>query len=146
MRGYTQPQKLTTTVPQDQESIQQAKRDRRDQEQIHRCDAVGVIAKKGLPALRRRSPTIRTDINGAFGVACEVDAGAFLVLGNGRRQLLWFAATRHPTAERLAQQITEAFPWDGAPTCLVHDNERASVFKRRIRAMGIRDPLHHHCP
>jgi hypothetical protein len=34
---------------------------------------------------------------------------AFLVLGHGRRQLLWFAVTRHPTAEWLAQQITEAF-------------------------------------
>jgi len=35
---------------------------------------------------------------------------AFLVLGHGRRQLLWFQVTRHPTAEWLARQITEAFP------------------------------------
>ncbi len=35
---------------------------------------------------------------------------AFLVVGHGRRQLLWFAVTRRPTAERLAQQIVEAFP------------------------------------
>ena len=35
---------------------------------------------------------------------------AFLVLGHGRRQLLWFEVTRHPTAEWLARQITEAFP------------------------------------
>ena len=35
---------------------------------------------------------------------------AFLVLGHGRRQLLWFEATRHPTAEWRARQITEAFP------------------------------------
>ena len=40
---------------------------------------------------------------------------AFLVVGHGRRQLLWFAVTRHPTAEWLAQQIAEAFPWDTAP-------------------------------
>ena len=59
MRGYTQPQKLTTTMPQDQESVQQSKRDRRDQEQIHRCDAIGMIAKEGLPALRRRHPPPR---------------------------------------------------------------------------------------
>jgi hypothetical protein len=66
---------------------------------------------------------------------------AFLVLGHGRRQLLWFAVTRHPTAEWLARQITEAFPWDRAPTYIVRDNDRAfgSVFKRRIQAMGIRD-------
>src|SRR5262245_48148775 len=36
---------------------------------------------------------------------------AFLVLGHGRRQRLWFDVTRHPTAAWLAQQITEAFPW-----------------------------------
>jgi transposase InsO family protein len=66
---------------------------------------------------------------------------AFLVLGHGRRQLLWFEVTRHPTAEWLARQITEAFPWASAPTCLVRDNDRAygHVFQRRVMAMGIRD-------
>ena len=29
---------------------------------------------------------------------------AFPILGHGRRQLLWFAVTRHPTAEWLARQ------------------------------------------
>jgi hypothetical protein len=48
----------------------------------------------------------------------------FLVVCHGRRQLLWFAVTRHPTAEWLAQQIVEAFPWNTAPTYLVRDNER----------------------
>jgi len=66
---------------------------------------------------------------------------AFLVVGHGRRQLLWFAVTRHPTAEWLAQQIVQAFPWDTAPAYLVRDNDQAygQVFTRRIRAMGIRD-------
>ena len=49
---------------------------------------------------------------------------AFLVLGHGRRQLLWFEVARHPTAEWLARQITEAFPWTSAPTYLVRDNDR----------------------
>jgi hypothetical protein len=40
---------------------------------------------------------------------------AFFVLGHGRRQLLWFEVTRRPTAEWLARQITEAFPWVSAP-------------------------------
>jgi hypothetical protein len=35
---------------------------------------------------------------------------AFLVVGHGRRQLLWFAVTRNPSAEWLAQQMAEAFP------------------------------------
>jgi transposase InsO family protein len=66
---------------------------------------------------------------------------AFLIVGLGRRQLLWFAVTRHPTAEWLAQQIAEAFPWDTAPAYLVRDNDAAygPVFTRPVRAMGIRD-------
>ena len=66
---------------------------------------------------------------------------AFLVLGHGRRQLLWFEVTRHPTAEWLARQITEAFPWTSAPAYLVRDNDGAygHVFTSRLRAMGIRD-------
>jgi transposase InsO family protein len=66
---------------------------------------------------------------------------AFLVLGHGRRQLLCFAVTRHPTAEWLAQQIVEAFPWGTAPTYLVRDNDGAygQAFTDRVRTMGIRD-------
>ena len=66
---------------------------------------------------------------------------AFLVLSHGRRQLLWFEVTRHPTAEWLARQITEAFPWTSAPTYLVRDNDAVygHVFTSRLRAMGIRD-------
>jgi transposase InsO family protein len=66
---------------------------------------------------------------------------AFLVLGHGRRQLVWFEVTRHPTAEWLARQITEAFPWAPAPAYLVRDNDGAygHVFTRRVRALGIRD-------
>jgi transposase InsO family protein len=66
---------------------------------------------------------------------------AFLVVGHGRRQLLWFEVTRHPTAEWLARQITEAFLWTSAPAYLLRDNDRAygHTFQRRVRAMGIRD-------
>src|SRR2546430_14032065 len=66
---------------------------------------------------------------------------AFLVVGHGRRQLLWFAVTRHPTAEWLAQQIVEAFPWNATPAYLVRDNDGAygQAFRRRVRTMGVRD-------
>ena len=66
---------------------------------------------------------------------------AFLVIGHGRRQLLWLEVTRHPTAEWLARQITEAFPWASAPRYLIRDNDGAygQVFTGRVRAMGIRD-------
>jgi transposase InsO family protein len=66
---------------------------------------------------------------------------AFVVLGHGRRHLLWLAVTRNPTAEWLARQITEAFPWDRAPKYLIRGNDQAFgiAFKSRLRAMGIRD-------
>src|SRR5262249_49606143 len=46
-----------------------------------------------------------------------------------------------PTAEWLARQITEAFPWASAPAYLIRDNDRAygHLFTARLRAMGIRD-------
>jgi hypothetical protein len=42
-------------VLQDQQSIQQPKRDRRHHEQVYRGNTVGMIVKEGLPALRRRA-------------------------------------------------------------------------------------------
>jgi len=73
---------------------------------------------------------------------------AFLVLGHGRRQLLWFEVTRYPTAEWLARQITEAFPWASAPAYLVRDNDRAygHVFIALFQAMGTRDRPHPRTP
>jgi hypothetical protein len=50
---------------------------------------------------------------------------AFLVLGHGRRQLLWFEVTWHPTAVWLARQITEAFPWVSAPTLSLLKTQKA---------------------
>jgi transposase InsO family protein len=66
---------------------------------------------------------------------------AFLVISHGRRQLLWFEVTRHPTAEWLARQITEAFPGASAPAYLLRDNDCAygHIFTSRVRAMSIRD-------
>ncbi len=69
---------------------------------------------------------------------------AFLVLGHSRRQLLWFEVTRHPTADRLARQITEAFPWASAPAYLVRDNDRAygHVFSTRVTVYYNRTRTH----
>jgi hypothetical protein len=50
-------------------------------------------------------------------------------------------ATTHPTAEWVARQITEAFPWNEAPRYMIRDRDRiyGPVVTRRLRAMGIRD-------
>jgi hypothetical protein len=54
MRCDGEPYDLSSAVPHDQQSIEQTKRDCRHDEQIHRGDAVGMIAKERLPTLRRR--------------------------------------------------------------------------------------------
>jgi transposase InsO family protein len=66
---------------------------------------------------------------------------AFVIVRHLRREIVRIAVTKHPTAEWLARQITEAFPWDTAPAILVRDNDRVfgDIFQRRVKAMGIRD-------
>src|SRR6266403_776286 len=58
-----------------------------------------------------------------------------------RRDLVWINVTSNPTAEWIARQITEAFPWDDAPGYMIRDRDRiyGAVVTRRLRAMGIRD-------
>src|ERR1700737_1777080 len=58
-----------------------------------------------------------------------------------RRDLVWINVTANPTAEWVARQITEAFPWDGAPRYMIRDHDRiyGAIVTRRLRAMGIRD-------
>src|ERR1700704_2441860 len=66
---------------------------------------------------------------------------AFVIVRLDRRDLVWINVTANPTAEWVARQITEAFPWDEAPRYLIRDRDRiyGSVVTRRLRAMGIRD-------
>lgn len=75
---------------------------------------------------------------------------AFVVLGLARRAILHIEVTAHPTAEWLAQQIREAFPWDArVPRFIVRDNDGAygRIFRQRLYAMGIRDrPTTPHSP
>jgi len=65
----------------------------------------------------------------------------FVVLCHGRRLLVHIGVTSHPSADWIARQISEAFPWDSSPSYLVRDRDGAygNVFKRRLGAMGIRD-------
>src|SRR6266446_1203067 len=58
-----------------------------------------------------------------------------------RRDLVWINVTTHPTAEWIARQITEAFPWNEAPRYLIRDRDRVYgvAVMHRLRAMGIRD-------
>src|SRR5215472_18231178 len=57
MYRHAQPYKLPPRMPQDQKRIQQPKRNRGDDKQVYRRDTIGMIAKEGLPALRRWPPS-----------------------------------------------------------------------------------------
>src|ERR1700738_617178 len=65
----------------------------------------------------------------------------FVIVRVHRRELVWINVTTNPTAEWVARQITEAFPWNGAPRHMIRDRDRiyGAVVTRRLRAMGIRD-------
>jgi hypothetical protein len=56
--------------------------------------------------------------------------------------------TAKPMAERLARQVTEAFPWDEAPRYLIRDRDRAfgSAYTWRVRWVSEIIPSHlaHH--
>jgi transposase InsO family protein len=64
-----------------------------------------------------------------------------VILRLERRRLVWTNVTANPTADWIARQITEAFPWDTAPRYLIRDRDTAygTAVTRRLRAMGIRD-------
>jgi transposase InsO family protein len=66
---------------------------------------------------------------------------AFVIVRLGRRDLVWINVTAYPTADWVARQLTEAFPWNEAPRYMIRDRDRiyGAVVTRRLRAMGIRD-------
>ncbi len=64
-----------------------------------------------------------------------------VVMSHDRRKILHLSTTAHPTAAWIARQLNEAVGWDRAPRSIIRDRDGAygEVFKRRLRAMGIRD-------
>jgi transposase InsO family protein len=64
-----------------------------------------------------------------------------VIIRVARRNLVWVNVTPHPTAEWIARQVTEAFPWVEAPRYLIRDRDRVygAAVTHQLRAMGIRD-------
>jgi putative transposase len=63
----------------------------------------------------------------------------FVVLSTGRRRVVHFNVTPHPSAEWTAQQMVNAFPDETAPEFLMRDRDAiyGAVFAKRVRNMGI---------
>jgi transposase InsO family protein len=72
-----------------------------------------------------------------------------VMLRHTRRRLVSIRVTNNPTAEWIAGQVTDAFPWDEAPLHLIRDRDGAfgPAYTHRLRAMRIRDhPTAPHSP
>ncbi len=91
--------------------------------------------------LRNHAPDIAAmDLFGVPTIGFDL-LYALVIVRLDRRDLVWINVTTNPTAEWVARQITEAFPWDMAPGYMIRDRDRVygTVVTRRLRAMGIRD-------
>jgi transposase InsO family protein len=104
-------------------------------------DTSGFSLRWGQAFLRNHAPEIA-----AMDVFVVPTVGfnllyTFVIVRLDRRELVWLGVTGNPTAEWIARQITEAFPWNEAPRYLIRDQDGiyGDRVRRRIEAMGIRD-------
>jgi transposase InsO family protein len=114
--------------------------------------AQSTVAKYMVRSGRGRSQTWKTFLhNHAAGMAAMdflvVPTVGFkllfvlVILRHQRRRLISLSVTANPTAEWIAHQITDAFPWNEAPDYLIRDRDGSygHAVTRRLAAMGIRD-------
>ena len=69
-----------------------------------------------------------------------------VIIRLARRDLVWIDATPHPTAEWIARQVTEAFPWGEAPRHLIRDRDRVYGAAVTKPIMGHGNPRQADCP
>ncbi len=63
-----------------------------------------------------------------------------VVIHHGRRKIMHFNVTYHPTRQWVIRQLREAFPWSSAPEYLIYDNDTifGGEVTTAIRNMGIK--------
>jgi len=54
----------------------------------------------------------------------------WFVIGHGRREILHFGLTAHPTSPWVVQQLRKAFPDETTPQFVIYDND--SIFSKRV--------------
>jgi transposase InsO family protein len=114
--------------------------------------AQSTVAKYMAKSGRGRSQTWKTFLhNHSAGIAVMdfliVPTVGFkllfvlVILRYQRRRLISLSVTANPTAEWVARQITDAFPWNEAPDYLIRDRDASygQAVTKRLSAMGIRD-------
>jgi hypothetical protein len=88
----------------------------------------GVFLRNHMPHIAAMDPFVVPTIS--FNLLYVL-----VVIRLARRELVWINATAHPTAEWIAQQITEAFPWNEVPRYLIRDRDgiySAAVTRRLL--------------
>lgn len=116
-------------------------------EVAHSSVAKYMVKRDGPPSqgwltfLRNHAPNISaTDLFVVPTIGFDL-LYVFIIVRVERRDLVWINVIANPTAEWIARQITEAFPWNEAPRYLIRDRDGVygAAVTRRLRAMGIRD-------
>jgi len=59
----------------------------------------------------------------------------WFVIGHGRRKIIHFGVTAHPTSSWVVQQLREAFPEDTAPRFLIYG--RVERWRGGCRSQGV---------
>jgi hypothetical protein len=114
--------------------------------------AQSTVAKYMVKSGRGRSQTWKTFLRnhaasiGAMDFLIVPTVGfrllyVLVILRHQRRQLISLTVTANLTAEWIARQITDAFPWDEAPDYMIRDRDASysHAVTKRLAAMGIRD-------
>jgi transposase InsO family protein len=114
--------------------------------------AQSTVAKYMAKSGRGRSQTWKTFLHnhaagiGAIDFLIVPTVGfrlffVLVILRHERRRLISLSVTANPTAEWIARQITDAFPWNEAPDYLIRDQDASygQVVTKRLAAMAIRD-------
>jgi len=88
-----------------------------------------MVKRRGLPSqgwrtfLRNHAPDIAAmDLFVVSTIGFDL-LYAFVIVGLGRRDLVWINVTANPTAEWIARQLTEAFPCNEVPRYLIRDRD-----------------------
>src|SRR4030088_1735811 len=112
--------------------------------------AQSTVAKYMAKSGRGRSQTWKTFLDnhsagiGAMDFLIVPTVGfrllfVLVILRHERRRLMSLSVTAHPTADWIARQITDAFPWDEAPEYMIRDRDGCygHAVTKRLAAMGI---------
>jgi putative transposase len=108
------------------------------------------VRRRGTPPFQNWRTFLRNHAEGIAAIDMFVVASAsfrllyvMIILAHDRRKIMRAAVTEHPTAAWLSHQVTEAFPWDTAPRCLLRDRDASygSYFCSRVEAMGITEVI-----